>query len=130
MVYVAIVRPFAFFERHRQPGTPWRSCLRHCTTSLKVAGSIPNGPSGRPRPLTGMSIRYISLGVKAAGAYRRQPYHLHVPTVLRSGRRTSWNLQGPCRDCFTFTFGCNVCIFRKTRCNLFLAWPEIARCYL
>jgi hypothetical protein len=27
-------------------GTRWRSCLRHCATSLKVAGSVPDGVIG------------------------------------------------------------------------------------
>jgi hypothetical protein len=64
-------------------GTRWRSSLRHCATSRKVAGSIPDGiigvfywqnPSGRitalglTDPLTEMSTRHISCGVKAAGA--------------------------------------------------------------
>jgi hypothetical protein len=57
--------------------------LRHCTTNRKVGGSIPDGviwifhwhnPSGRTlalgstQPLTEMSTRDISCGVKAAGA--------------------------------------------------------------
>jgi hypothetical protein len=61
----------------------WRSWLRHCATSRKVAGSIPddvNGiyhlhnPTGRTmalgltQPLTEMSTRNISCGVKAAVA--------------------------------------------------------------
>jgi hypothetical protein len=60
-----------------------RSWLRHCATSRKVAGSIPDGfigifywhnPSGRAmalgltQPLTEMSTRNISWGVKAAPA--------------------------------------------------------------
>jgi hypothetical protein len=64
-------------------GTRWRSWLRHRATSRKIAGSIPEGvigifhwhnPSGRnmalgsTQPLTEMSTRNISLGVKAAGA--------------------------------------------------------------
>ena len=64
-------------------GTWWRSWLRHCATSRKVAGSIPNGvvgifhrhnPSGRimvlglTQSLTEMSTRNISWGVKGAGA--------------------------------------------------------------
>jgi hypothetical protein len=64
-------------------GTWWRSWLRHCATSRKVAGTIPDGvigmfhwhkPSGRTmalgltQPLTEMSTRNISWGVKAAGA--------------------------------------------------------------
>jgi len=60
-----------------------RSWLRHYATRLKVAGSIPDGvsgifhwhnPSGRTRalgstqPLTEMSTRNFSWGVKVAGA--------------------------------------------------------------
>jgi len=58
-------------------GTRWRSWLRHCATSRKVAGSIPDGvteifhwhnPSGRTmvlgstQPLTEVSTRNISWG--------------------------------------------------------------------
>jgi len=61
----------------------WRSWLRHCAASRKVAGSIPDGvigifhrhyPSvrtmalGLTQPLTEISTRNISSGVKAAGA--------------------------------------------------------------
>ena len=64
-------------------GTRWRSWLRQCPTSRKVAGSIPDGiiwifhwhnPSGRTvalgstQPLTEMNTRNISWGIKAAGA--------------------------------------------------------------
>jgi hypothetical protein len=63
--------------------TRWRSCLRHCATNRKVAGSIPDGvigifhrhnPSGRTmalglaHPITEMSNRNNSWGVKVAGA--------------------------------------------------------------
>ena len=38
------------------------------------------------QPLTEMSTRNISLGgVKVAGAYGWQPYHFHVPTVMKRG---------------------------------------------
>jgi hypothetical protein len=60
-------------------GTRWRSWLRHCTRSRKVAGSVPGGVigishnhSGRTvalgstQPLTEMSTSNISSGVKAA----------------------------------------------------------------
>ena len=62
-----------------QGGTGWRSWLRHCATSRKVAGSIPDGvfgifhwhnPSGRTmaleltQPLTEMSTRNISWGYR------------------------------------------------------------------
>jgi hypothetical protein len=58
--------------------------LRHCSTSRKIASSIPHGvirifhlhnPYGRTmalgstQPLTEMSTRNIFWGVKAAGAY-------------------------------------------------------------
>ena len=47
---------------------------------------------GSPQPLTEMSTRKVSWGVKAAGAYGWQPYHLHVPNVSKSG---SLNLLEP-----------------------------------
>ena len=63
-------------------GPRWRSWLKRCATSRKVAGLIPDGvigkfnlrnPSGRtfalgsPQPVAEMSTRYISWGgVKAA----------------------------------------------------------------
>jgi hypothetical protein len=77
--------------------TSWRSWLRQCATSQKVAGLIPNGiigifhwhnPSGRTmalgstQPLTEMSTRNTSWWVKA---YGWQPYHLHVLIVWKSG---------------------------------------------
>ena len=61
-------------------GPQWRSWLRHCTTSQKVAGSIPDGvigifhwhnPSGHimalgsTQPLTELSTGNISWGVKS-----------------------------------------------------------------
>jgi hypothetical protein len=61
----------------------WRSWLTQCATRRKVAGSIPDGvtgifywhnPSGRTmalgftQPLTEMSTRNLSWGVKVAGA--------------------------------------------------------------
>ena len=42
---------------------------------------------GLTQPLTKISTRNISCGVKAAGAYDWQPYHFHGPTVLKSGTR-------------------------------------------
>ena len=64
-------------------GTRWRSWLKHCAASRKVAGSIIDevtgifhwhNPSGRTmalgltQPLTEISARNIYWGVKAAGA--------------------------------------------------------------
>ena len=91
-----------------------RSWLRHCATSRKVAGSIPDGvigifhwhsPSGRTmalgltQPLTEMSTRNISYEVKASGVYRWQPNHLHVPTVLKSGSLNLLEPSGPVQSC-------------------------------
>jgi len=51
----------------------WGSWLRNCVTSRKVAGSVPEsfrphyGPGG-DQPLTEMSTRNISWGVKVTGA--------------------------------------------------------------
>ena len=47
---------------------------------------------GLNQPLTEMSTRNISWGVTVAGAEGWQPYHLHVPIVLKSG---SLNLLEP-----------------------------------
>ena len=81
-------------------GPRWPSWLRHCATSRKVAGSIPDGvigifhwhnPSSRTmtlgstQPVTEMNTRNISWRVKAAGAYGWQPYNLHVQIVRNSG---------------------------------------------
>jgi hypothetical protein len=91
-------------------GTWQRSWLKHCATSQKVAGSILDGvigifhwhnPSGRTmalgstQPLTEMSTRNISLGVKGAGEYGWQPYHLHMPIVLKSGSLNLLEPSGP-----------------------------------
>jgi len=35
------------------------------------------------------------LGVEVAGGYGRQPYHLHVPTFLKSGSLNLLELSGP-----------------------------------
>ena len=49
-------------------GTRWRTWLRHCATSRKVASSIADDVIDRIQPLTDISTRNISLGVEAAGA--------------------------------------------------------------
>ena len=72
-----------------------------------------------------MSTRNISWGVKAAGAYGWQLYHLHVPIVLKSGSLNLVQPQGPVRACngiacFTITatwFGpCKSDVIRVKRC--------------
>jgi len=84
--------------------TRWRSWLRHCATSQKVAGSIPRGvigilqwhnPSGHTmalgliQPLTEIRTRNISC------ACGWQSYHLHVPNVLKSGSLNLLEPSGP-----------------------------------
>jgi len=113
---VLLITELAFINRvytARSWGTRWRSWLRHCPKSRKVAGSIPDdvigiyhwhNPSGRTmalgstQPLTEMSTRNF-LGVKAAGASGWQPYHLHVPTVLKSGSLNLLEPSGPVQAC-------------------------------
>ena len=96
-------------------GTRWRSWLRHCATSRKVAGSIPNGvtgifylhnpaalwPWGLTQPLTEISTRNVSWGggVKAAGVWGWQPYHLHVLIVLKLRSVNLLELSGPVQAC-------------------------------
>jgi hypothetical protein len=96
-------------------GKRWRSWLRHCATSRKVAGSIPDGVIGifhghnSSGHTMAVGVNSASnrnnyqecfLGIKAVGAYGGQPYHLQVPTVLKSG---SLNLLEPLRP----VQGCN-----------------------
>jgi hypothetical protein len=85
--------------------------LRHCATSRKVAGSIPIGvirmfnwqnTSGRTmalgltQPLTQMSTRNISWGVKMAGVSGWKPYQLRV---LKSGSLNLLKPSGPVQVC-------------------------------
>jgi hypothetical protein len=94
-------------------GTRWRSWLRHCATSRKVAGAIPDGvigifhwhnPSGRTmalgltQPLIEMSTRNILWWVKAADA-SGWPYHLHLPSVLKPGSLNLLEVSGPVQAC-------------------------------
>jgi hypothetical protein len=91
-----------------------RSWLTHCATRWMVVGSIPNGvirifywhnPSGRTmavwltQPLTEMSTRNISWGVKVTDAYGWQPYQLHVPIVLKSGSLILLDPSEPVQAC-------------------------------
>ena len=87
----------------------WRSWLRHCATSRKVLGFDSRwfhwnfSLTYSFRPHCGPGVNSASnrneyqeylLGVKAAGAWGWQTYHLHVPIVLKSG---SLNLLEPAR---------------------------------
>jgi hypothetical protein len=54
---------------------------------------------GSTQPLTEMSTRNISWGIKAAGAYGWQPYYFHVPIVLKSGNLNILEPLGPVQAC-------------------------------
>jgi hypothetical protein len=54
---------------------------------------------GLTQPPTEMSTRYISWGLKEAGALGLQPYHLYVPIVLKSGILNLLEPLGPVEDC-------------------------------
>jgi len=85
-----------------------RSFLRHCATSRKIAGSIPDGvtgifhwhnPSGGTmvlgltQPLTEMSTRNISWRLKAAGTSDKLTTFM-CRLYWNLGASTSWNHQG------------------------------------
>ena len=61
-----------------------------------------------------MNTRNISWGVKAAGEYGWQPYHLHVPIVWKSGSPTSLNPQGLSRPIMGLLYPFTL-ILRETR---------------
>jgi hypothetical protein len=88
-------------------GTRWRSGLRHCATSLKVVGSIPDGvigifhwhnPFGRTmalgssQPLTEMSTTNISWWIKGCRCVRLTTFICRLS--LNLGASTSWNPHG------------------------------------
>jgi len=125
-------------------GTQWRSWLRHCATSQKVAGSTPDGvtgffhwhnPScrtmalGLTQTLTEMSTSNISWGVKGAGAWGWQPYHLHVPNVLKSGSLNLLEPSGPVQACngitlpFFYRSPCKVSVILVT----WIFWTEFPK---
>ena len=54
---------------------------------------------GLTQPLTEMSTRNLSWGVKAASAYGWQPYHPHVPIVLKSVSLNLLEPSGPVQAC-------------------------------
>jgi hypothetical protein len=106
---------FILYTSHKW-GTQWRSWLRHCATSRKVAGLIPDGITGifhfhnssvhimalgLTQPLTEMSTRNVSWG----GVGGRQPVRRRtfppscVPIVLKSGSLNLLEPSGPVQAC-------------------------------
>jgi hypothetical protein len=64
-------------------------------------------------PLTEMSTKNISLGVKAAGAYSWQPWHFHVPIVYKF-----WEpelLGGPRASPGLYRYCCNLTFVGKVK---------------
>ena len=115
-------------------GTRWRSWLRDCATSRKVAGSIPDGVTGifhwqsfRPQYGPGVDSasnrneyqKYV-LGLKAAGVYGWQTYHLHVLTVLKSGSLHLLEPPGPVQACNVIALPLPTCISNNR-----LGWADI-----
>ena len=87
----------------------WRSCLRHCGTSRKVAGSIPDGvtgifhwhnPSGRTvaldstQPLTEVSTRSTPEGLRRPVRRADNLTTFIYRLSWNMGASTSWNPQG------------------------------------
>ena len=88
---------------------------------------------GSTQPLTEMSTRNICWGVKAAGGYGWQSYHLHVPIVLKSGNFTLLEPSGPVQACngIALPFTHNPTIQRSTclsnnsyMCSLQIAYSK------
>ena len=64
------------------------------THDLPTCSAVPQ-PTTPPRTPTNMSTRRIFWGVKAAGACGWQPYHLHVPIVMKFGSLNLLEPSGP-----------------------------------
>ena len=88
-------------SRVRFPMVSLRIIHRHNPSSRTMA-------LGSTQPLTEMSTRNISCGVKEAGAWVWQPYHLHVPTVLESGSLTLLEPSGSPQACKVIAFCLNI----------------------
>jgi hypothetical protein len=54
---------------------------------------------GLTQPLREMNTRNIFWGVKVAGAYGWQPYHLRVLIVMKSGNLNLLEPSGPVQTC-------------------------------
>ena len=96
-----------YYKKYIELYTRWRSWLRHCATSRKVAGSIPDGvigifywhnSSGRimalglTQPLTEMSITNISWGWRQAVRRAENLTTFKCRFSWNLGASNSWNL--------------------------------------
>ena len=84
-----------FFNYTRQTRFPMVS-LEFFTHVILLAALW---PWGQLSLLTEMSTRNISWEVKVAGSWGWQPYHLHVPTVFKSGSLNLLEPSGPVQAC-------------------------------
>jgi hypothetical protein len=93
MEYGHVVGQLVEVLRYKPEGRGINSQLWHWNFSLTKSF----------RPHCGIGVNSTSninvyqeyfLGVKAVGAFGRQPYHLHVPIVLKCGASNCWNSQG------------------------------------
>ena len=125
----------------RYEGTRWRSWLRHCSTSRKVTGSIPDGvigifhwhnPSSRTvalgltQPVTEISTRNISWGLKALRADNLTTFMCRLSWNL--GDSTSWNLQGLSRPVMGLLYRTywDICY---NKCNILQNTVQNRMCY-
>jgi hypothetical protein len=95
-----------------QGGTRWRVWLRHCATSRKVAGSIPDGvirifhslnPPGRTQPLTEMSTWDISCVCVGGGGPMHRANNLAIfmwRLCRKFGSLNSWSPKGSTRPLY------------------------------
>jgi hypothetical protein len=96
------------FIPYNKLGTRWRSWLKHCSTSRKVTGSIPDGVTGI-FPLHNPSGHTVfdSWVDSDSNRNEHQEYFLGgkggwCVGLTTYAASTAWNCQGLNRDCFIF----------------------------
>ena len=94
--YAPHAQPISFFSI-LSPAQYWVRSTSHLTTEHSIFGRTV--ALGLTQPLTEMSTRNISWEVNAAGAWGWQPYHLHVPIVLKSWSLSLLEPLGPVEAC-------------------------------
>ena len=77
---------------------------------------------GSAQPLTGM--RSISLRVKAAGAWGRQPCHLHVPIVMKAWSLNFLESSWPVQACIFFFLISNQSTRYSVQADVLAVWES------